>query len=217
MQNIHILLVIHVTVILIVFAEYQKLRKITWILLIGCVTYIFLIVGPERPLLTSYESDELNKIETSIITEVTNYPIENNTVDESIIHKSESIDKIISDEQEFTSEIQNLDILKIAIAKDVVEKIPVSASRLFLNDINILFCFTAVDNPFKNNKIIHTWKHDGQDYFKSFIRVGESSYWRCWSRITIIPEMMGDWQVIVTDTVGNYLDSIEFSIIPINE
>ena len=146
-----------------------------------------------------------------------NYPIENNAVDESIIHKSESIDKIISDEQEFTSEIQNLDILKIAIAKDVVEKIPVSASRLFLNDINILFCFTAVDNPFKNNKIIHTWKHDGQDYFKSFIRVGESSYWRCWSRITIIPEMMGDWQVIVTDTVGNYLDSIEFSIIPINE
>jgi len=205
MQSTHIFLVILVTVILIVFAEYQKLRKITWILLIGCVAYILLTVIPERPLPISDEY------------KVTNYPIENDIVDEATINRPESIDKIISDEQEFTSEIQNLDILTIAIAKDVVEKIPVGASRLFLNDINILFCFTAVDNPFKNNKIIHIWKHDGQDYFKSFIRVGESSYWRCWSRITIRPEMAGDWQVVVTDTVGSYLDSIEFSIIPTSE
>ena len=217
MQSMHIFLVLLVTVILIVFAEYQKLRKITWILLIGCVTYIFLIVGPEGPLPTSNEYDELNKIDSSNITGVTNYPIENNTVDESIIHESEDNNEIISDESVIINDIQNLDILTIVIAKDIIEKIPVDVSRLFLNDINTLFCFTAIDNPFKNNKIVHTWKHDGQDYFKSFIRVGESLYWRCWSRITIRPEMMGDWEVIVTDTVGNYLDSIEFSIIPINE
>ncbi len=205
MQSTHIFLVILITVVLIVFAEHQKLRKITWILLIGCVAYLLLTVTPERPLPISDEY------------KVINYPIENDIVDEATINKPESIDKIISDESRFSSEIQNLDILTIAIAKDVVEKIPVGASRLFLNDINILFCFTAVDNPFKNNKIIHTWKHDGQDYFKSFIRVGESSYWRCWSRITIRPEMAGDWQVVVTDTVGSYLDSIEFSIIPTSE
>ena len=68
-----------------------------------------------------------------------------------------------------------------------------------------------------NDKIIHTWKYNGQDYLKSFIRVGESAYWRCWSRITIKPEMMGEWKVTITDTIGNYLDSIEFSIISTDE
>ena len=241
---------------MIVFAEFQKLRKITWILLIGCITYIFLIVVPERPLPSSYESNELNKIDSSEITDTTNYPIENNTVDEQIIHEAaesidkiidsnevdstditeavnylienkttdysivnetESIDKINSDESDIVDEIQNIKILALTIATDIVEKTPIGVSGLFLNDIDALFCFSAVDNTLNNNKIIHTWEHNGQVYFKSFIRIEESSYWRCWSRITIRPEMVGDWQVIVTDTVGNYLDSIEFSIVPINE
>ena len=209
-------MVILVTVILIVLAEYQKLRNITWILLIGCVTYIILTIVPERPLPNSDEYNELNKIDSSMITKETNYSIENDVVDGVTINKSESFDKIISDKSKITSDAQNLDILTIAIAKEIVEKTPIGVSRLFFNDINTLFCFTAVDNPFKNNKIIHKWKYNGQDYLKILIRVGESTSWRCWSRITIRPEMVGDWQVIVTDSVGNYLDSIKFSIIPTN-
>ena len=127
------------------------------------------------------------------------------------------IDIINSDEVDVVDEILNLDILTLAMATDIVEKTPIGVSGLFLNDINALFCFTAVGNINNNNNIIHTWEHDGQVYFKSFIGVEESSYWRCWSRITVRPEMAGDWQVTVTDTLGNYLDSIEFSIIPINE
>lgn len=217
MQNTHIFLVILATVIMIVFTEYQKLRNITWILLIGCVTYILLTIIPERPLPTSYESDELNKIDSSNITEIANYLIKNNAIDDSIARESDIIDQTNFDEFDVVDEIQNLDILTLVIATDIVKKTPIGVSGLFLNDINALFCFTAVDNILKYNKIIHTWEHDGQVYFKSFIGVEESSYWRCWSRITVRPEMAGDWQVIVTDTLGNYLDSIEFSIIPINE
>ena len=217
MQSTHIFLVILVTVVLIFFAEHQKLRNITWILLIGCVTYIFLTIVPERPIPISDEYNELNKFDSSMITKVTNYLIENDVVDEVTINKSESLDKIISDDTTSLSKIQNLDILTIAIANEIVEKTPIGVSRLFFNDINTLFCFTAVDNPFKNNKIIYKWKYNGQDYLKILIRVGESPSWRCWSRITIRPEMVGDWQVLVTDTLGNYLDSIEFSIIPTNK
>ena len=68
-------------------------------------------------------------------------------------------------------EIQKLDILTMAIATDVIEKIPIGVSKLFLNDINKLFCFTAVGNPFNNNKIIHIWEYNGQTYLKSFIKV----------------------------------------------
>lgn len=217
MLSAHIFLVILTTVILIVFAEYQKLRKITWILLIGCVTYILLIITSDRPFPTSDEYTELTKIDTSYITEVTDDPIQLDSVVEDIIHEPDNSDKMIADEPEVINTIQNLNISTIAIATDIVEKTPMGTSRLFLNDIKTLYCFTAVDNSVKNNKIIHTWKHNGQDYFKSFIRVGESPYWRCWSRITVRPEMAGEWQVVVTDTVGNYLDSIEFSIMSISE
>jgi hypothetical protein len=205
MQSTHIFLVILVTVIFIIFAEYQKLRKIKWILLIGCVTYILLTVIPEKPLPISNEVKE------------TNYSIENEAFDETTINKPESIDKIISDVSKPASEMQNLDIVTIAIATNIVERTPIGVSRLFLNDINTLYCFTAVNNSSKNNNIIHIWKYGGKDYFENIIEVGTASYWRCWSRITIRPEMAGEWQVLVTDTVGSYLDSIEFSIIPVIE
>ncbi len=205
MQSTHIFLVILVTVFLMIFAEYQKLRKIKWILLIGCVTYILLSIAPENALPISDEY------------EVTNFPKASDIADLVTINKPESIDKIISDESKSSNEMQNLDISKITIATDIIDKTPVGVSRLFLNDINKLFCFTAVNNPYKNNKIIHNWKYNGQDYFKNIINVGKAQYWRCWSRITIRPEMAGDWQVVITDTVGNFLDSIEFSIIPARE
>ncbi len=205
MLNAHIFLVILVTVILMVIAEFQKLHKIKWILLMGCVTYTLLTIIPENPLPIS---DEIN---------VPNYLIENDIIDEATINKPDSVEKVISDESKSSSETQNLDISTIAIATDIIDKTPVGVSRLFLNDINTLFCFTAVDNPFKNNKIIHTWKYEGQTYFTNFITLGKDPYWRCWSRISIKPEMAGDWQVVITDTVGNYIDSIEFSIIPASE
>ena len=78
-------------------------------------------------------------------------------------------------------------------------------------------------NISKNNKIIHNWKRyqEGylydQEYFKSTINIGTSPNWSCWSKITFKPEMAGDWQVIVTDSMGNKLDSIDFSIIPTSE
>ncbi len=202
MQSTHIFLVILVTVFLIIFAEYQKLRKIKWILLIGCVTYILLSIAPKKALPISDEY------------EVTNFPIASAIADQVTIIKPDSIDKIISNELKSSNEIQNLDIPTIAIAIDIIDKTPVGVSRLFLNNINKLFCFTAVYNPYKNNKIIHNWKYNGQDYSKITIEVGNASYWRCWSRITIRPEMAGEWQVVITDTVGNFLDLIEFSIIP---
>ncbi len=205
----HIFSVILATVILIIFAEYQNLRKISWILLLASVTYILLMIEPNNSQLTNVDSSNIN--------ELTIYPIKNDIIDEAIVFTSDNISTIISEEADILEEIQNLDILTLAIATDIVEKTPIGVSRLFLNDIDALYCYTVVDNASENNKIIHNWKYNEQDFFKSFIVVGDSPNWRCWSRITFKPEMTGDWQVFVTDTLGNQLDSIEFSIIPTRE
>jgi len=211
----HIFLVILVTVVLIIFAEYQKLRKISWILFIGCITYIVLIIEPEK--VQPIENEEIAIVDSDSITSMISQTEESYTITNDILKESKNTNTLIIDESDVTDEMQNLKILTLSIANDIVEKTPIGISRLFLNDIGILYCYTAVDNTEKNNMIIHNWRHKEQDYFKSIIRVGDSPNWRCWSKITIRPEMIGNWQVIVTDTVGTQLDSIEFSIIPTSE
>lgn len=207
MLSSHLFLVIIFSIILIVFAEYQKLRNITWILTIGCVTYVLLSLLSNVDT-TSSQTTTINSIESdSIVIQKEQIPPVKQIIN-SVIP-----DEIISKEPYYPDSTKYLSLKSISIATDIIEKDPIGISRLFLNNIDTLYCFTAIDNPFSKNKIIHTWEYNGQDFLKSFIRVGESAYWRCWSRITIKPEMMGEWKVTITDTIGNYLDSIEFSII----
>lgn len=207
MLSSHLFLVIIFSIILIVFAEYQKLRNITWILTIGCVTYVLLSLLSNVDT-TSSQTTTINAIESdSIVIQKEQIPPVKQIIN-SVIP-----DEIISKQPYSPDSTKYLSLKSISIATDIIEKDPIGISRLFLNNIDTLYCFTAIDNPFSKNKIIHTWEYNGQDFLKSFIRVGESAYWRCWSRITIKPEMMGEWKVTITDTIGNYLDSIEFSII----
>lgn len=210
----HIFLVILATIILIILAEHQNLRNITWILLLGCLTYIVFLVAPEGAESTISENSGQNIIDTTIVN------IQPKTIDpiiNDIIPEPQKTIQNLSDNAKIKDNVQNINILSISMAKEIDDKMPVGVSRIFLNDIETIFCFTAVDNTIKDNKIVHTWKRNKQDYLKSFITIGDSPNWRCWSRITIRPEMIGEWQVVVTDSVGNYLNSIDFSIIPISE
>jgi hypothetical protein len=42
--------------------------------------------------------------------------------------------------------------------------------------------------------------------------IGRSFNWRAWSYITIYPERVGEWKVIVEDTLGVQYDSLSFKI-----
>lgn len=218
MLNSHIIFVIIATIILIIFTEYQKLRNITWILVIGCIAYIVLTYNPElsNSVIHDTNADLKSQNIDSVIVEdneiANNHPIQ---IEEEIVEKQPSPVLI---ETNVTSKIvKTLSVKTIAIATEIFEKNPVGSGTLFLNDINVLFCHTSIENNTINNKIIHTWEFEGQDYLKSFLNIGESSAWRCWSRITIRPEMTGEWKVSITDTLGNILNSIEFTILSANE
>jgi len=175
------------------------------------------MIEPNNVQSTYSEYAEFTNADSSNISEVIKYPKENDIIDEATVSASENNDDINSIENKIIDEIQKLDLLSLAIATDIVERTPKGVSRLFLNDIDALYCFTAVDNTIKNNKIVHNWKYNEQDFYENIIVVGDSPNWRCWSRITIKPEMAGQWQGIVTDSIGSRLDSIYFSIIPTSE
>ena len=218
MINTHIFIIILSTIILILLAEYQKLRIVTWILLFGCITYLlfFLPSRPSNDVVNSLVEKKLKTnnsnieiIDSNFITEQTYLILETTIAADTI--------KVILNETEVNVSAQNLSVANMAISRGVVDMNPIDASQLFINDVNTLFCFTAINNPYRYNKVIHTWKYKGQNQLQTIIKVGESPYWRCWSKLTINPNMTGDWQVVATDTLGNYLDSREFSIIPANE
>ena len=213
----HIFLVILVTVILIIFAEYQKLRNVSWILFIGCTTYILLNIDTKKAHPTNAKNSIIAAVDTVSDTYNTKLTTNSDTVLSNVaIHKLNT-NIIIDNKVNIVNDKKNINIQLLAMATNILNKEPIGVSRLFLSDINALYCFTVVENTMKDNMIIHNWKYNEQEYFKSTINIGTSPNWRCWSKITIKPEMAGDWQVIVTDSIGNKLDSIDFSIIPTSE
>ena len=219
----YIFLVILVTAILIVFAEYQKLRNVSWILFIGCTTYVLLNIETEKAHPINAKNRIIAVVDTVSVTNNTKLTTNSDTVLNKAVIDKLNTDFLITDEINTVNDKKNINIQLLVMATNILNKEPTGVSRLFLNDISELFCFTVVGNTSKNNKNNHNWKRYQddylyeQDYFKNAINIGTSANWRCWSKITIKPEMAGDWQVIVTDSMGNKLDSIDFSIIPTSE
>ena len=87
----HIFLVILATVLLIVFAEYQNLRKISWILFIGCVTYIFLMIVPETTQPTNNEYDGYTNIDSTTLANTISEELEPDKVVEDFEERHEFI------------------------------------------------------------------------------------------------------------------------------
>ena len=98
-----------------------------------------------------------------------------------------------------------------------IDREPVDSAHLFLSDIEHLYCYTSVNNPFDNNIIVHHWYSNNIEYFNYPIEVGNSDNWRCWSMITIRPQLAGEWMVSATDTLGNILAQTEFTILETEE
>lgn len=215
MLNIHIFFVIITTIVLVIFAEFQKLRNITWILVVGCIGYIILNIEPnisekvveQSPV--SEEIDQINKVEKEpiVINELA-YTIDKQ---ETVIPETSAIsNEVMIDTVQMT-------VNTIEIATDVIEREPLGSARLFLNDIEKLFCYTSVNNPFESNVIIHHWYSNNIEYFNYPMDIGNSDNWRCWSMITIRPQLAGDWIVSATDTLGNILAQMEFTILETEE
>jgi len=219
MPNAHIFLVILSTIILIIFAEYQKLRQITWILTIGCITYLFLIITPDNNNIN--EDQENNTIQVLDTVQTKSTKNEVSIIKEELVVPKLQETPIISENELKTETVikspTTLGVNYIAIATEIIERDPIGVGNLFLSDISELYCHTSIDNPFNNNKIVHIWQKDEQDYLRSYLSVGESSNWRCWSKITVNSDMVGDWKVLVSDTTGNILDSIMFTVLPNQE
>ncbi len=98
----------------------------------------------------------------------------------------------------------------IAVARTVIDRMPVDESNSFPVDVGEVWCWTRVSGG-EGTTIKHVWLRDGVEMAEVPLNVGASS-WRTYSSKTIPPYWSGDWRVEVHDEIGNVLASQDFSV-----
>ncbi|MFQ6673684.1 MAG: DUF2914 domain-containing protein, partial [Fidelibacterota bacterium] len=86
---------------------------------------------------------------------------------------------------------EGLKISTIVVSRDVVDRVPVEAGSQFGEDVERLYCFTAVSNPGAPTTITHVWSREGEEVARVDLNVGTSPNWRTWSTKRILPAWVG--------------------------
>ena len=103
-------------------------------------------------------------------------------------------------------------VLNIATGSNIVNRSIEIPDSVFSLDIERIYCLTNIRNWNDSKIIYHKWYQQGK--LRSLIRmdIGRSFNWRTWSYISIYPERVGDWKVVVEDSLGVRYDSLSFKI-----
>jgi len=218
--------ILQVTLVLIVLvgiAFWQNLKHIAAIL--GGIYFIYLIF-----IMTSYPKDSV----TVIVEEKVDNKIINidsiNIVDKESIEVDTSIAKVeykkeisINDDEEFV-QMENqsrnqrnvidqpIKVLNISFGTRIEDRELKGKNRTFKTDTNRIYCLSGIQNRRADTKLFHKWYHEGELKSKILLNVGKSFNWRTWSYINVYENRVGEWYVVVEDTLGVRLDSLSFTI-----
>lgn len=99
--------------------------------------------------------------------------------------------------------------VEIAIARDVVDRMPVDTASAFPADVGTLTCWTRVTGV-AGSTLQHVWIH-GPHESTVTLDIGGSP-WRTWSTKQIPPEWTGEWRVEVRDSAGTVLATARFTV-----
>ena len=70
----------------------------------------------------------------------------------------------------------------------------------------------GIQNRRDDTKLYHKWYHQGDLKSKVLLDVGKSFNWRTWSYINVYENRVGEWLLVVEDTLGVRHDSLSFVI-----
>lgn len=106
---------------------------------------------------------------------------------------------------------QEADItVEAAIARDVVDRMPVDTGSTFSADVGQLSCWTRVSGA-EGITIEHVWIHGPHENAITLPAIGGSP-WRTWSNKTIPADWTGEWRVEIRDEDGNVLETVRFTV-----
>ena len=107
----------------------------------------------------------------------------------------------------------DLQLRQIVICKAIKNRKPLGSGTEFTNEVDSLFCFTGINNLYQIDTVTHVWYYQNREMARIPIEVGQSLFWRAWSRKTILPHWTGEWEVMVFDSEGHQLGSKKYQIV----
>ena len=113
----------------------------------------------------------------------------------------------------FESNIEKpLKVLSIQLGRDLADRELVDIDSLFSVVDNRIYCMTKIENKNELNTIYHDWYQDNILRSRVKMEIRWSYSWRTWSYISINPKKVGNWKVVIEDSLGLRLDSLAFQI-----
>ena len=98
---------------------------------------------------------------------------------------------------------------EVAVCSAVVDREPNGAGDTFSADVGELCLWSKITGAEGETTVTHVWSFNGQEMASVELPVRSAS-WRTWSRKTIDPSWVGDWEVKVLDASGSVIGSTAF-------
>ncbi len=200
-MDISLLYITIILLILVVISIFQKLKIVTWLLIGSYLIYLIFV--------SVLDNKQIQESEGSIpeaATSFNNDIIQNESVlSDTLLATNKSI--------EYSPLLKELHVRSVAMTRAVQDRIATDIDTIFQSNVGYLYFHTIINNPEDTATIIHRWSHKGEFISQTEIKLGRSVRWRCWSRLALNPDWVGDWEASVLDSVGNFLTSTKFSIV----
>jgi len=103
-------------------------------------------------------------------------------------------------------------VLKMKTGTSVINRSIVDENNAFTTDVERVYFLSGVQNKNDSKILFHKWYHKGTLKSKIKMESKKSYNWRSWSYITVNPQKVGDWQVVIEDQGGIRYDSLSFVI-----
>ncbi len=104
-----------------------------------------------------------------------------------------------------------LSLVRALMCEDMLELVPQNATTVFSIERRKAVCFTAFDPVPKKTIVYHQWIHRDQNSAKMKLTL-KPPRWSAYSSIQLRAEDIGPWRVEISDSQGNVLDVLRFSI-----
>ena len=120
----------------------------------------------------------------------------------------------------FVEEVSLIDIpfkiINMSTGTSVANRSIIDPKSTFSTEEDRVYFLSGVQNKNDSKILYHKWYQDGQLKSKIEMESRRSFNWRSWSYITVNPDRIGDWQVVIEDKSGTRYDSLSFVISDFN-
>jgi len=107
-------------------------------------------------------------------------------------------------------------IINMSTGTSVANRSIINPKSTFSTEEDRVYFLSGVQNKNDSKILYHKWYQDGQLKSKIEMESRRSFNWRSWSYITVNPDRIGDWQVVIEDKSGTRYDSLSFVISDFN-